>query len=64
MPAPVEGPWIAAFAEVLQRCGVRAGDACAVLCESRSRPVLPQLAALALQQIGARHFEVDRKSVV
>ena len=58
MAAPIEGPWIAAFAKVLLLCGVRPGDACAVLAESRSRPVLPQLAVLALQQIGARHFEV------
>ena len=58
MPAPVEGRWISAFVEVLQRCGVQRGDACAVLSESQSRPVLPQLAALALQQIGARHFEI------
>ncbi len=58
MPAPIEGPWLAAFVEVLQRCGVRPGDACAVLAESRTRPVLPQLAALALQQIGARHFQI------
>ena len=58
MPAPVEGRWISAFVEVLQRCGVQRGDTCAVLAESQSRPVLPQLAALALQQIGAHHFEV------
>jgi 2,5-dihydroxypyridine 5,6-dioxygenase len=58
MPAPLEGRWIAAFVEVLQRCGVQRGDACAVLAESSSRPVLPRLAALALQQIGARHFEI------
>ena len=56
--APIEGPWIAAFVEVLQRCGVRPGDACAVLAESQSRPVLPQLAALALHQLGASHFRV------
>jgi 2,5-dihydroxypyridine 5,6-dioxygenase len=56
MPAPLEGHWVAAFVEVLQRCGIRAGDACAVLAESQSRPVLAPLACLALQQIGARHF--------
>ena len=56
--APIEGKWIAAFVEVLQRCGVRPGDACAVLAESQSRPVLPQLAALALHQLGASHFLV------
>jgi 2,5-dihydroxypyridine 5,6-dioxygenase len=58
MPAPLEGAWIAAFVEVLRRCGVRPGDACAVLAESQSRPVLPRLAGLALQQIGAQHFHV------
>ena len=57
--APIEGKWIAAFVEVLQRCGVRPGDACAVLAESQSRPVLPQLAALALHQLGAQHFLVS-----
>ena len=49
MPAPIEGQWVAAFVEVLQRCGVRPGDSCAVLSESQSRPVLPQLAVLALR---------------
>jgi 2,5-dihydroxypyridine 5,6-dioxygenase len=58
MPVPIEGRWVAAFVEVLQRCGVQRGDACAVLTESQTRPVLPQLAALALQQIGAQHFRV------
>jgi len=58
MPAPIEGSWVAAFVDVLQRCGVRAGDTCAVLAESQSRAVLPPLAMLALQQIGARHFHV------
>jgi 2,5-dihydroxypyridine 5,6-dioxygenase len=56
MPTPIDGKWVAAFVEVLQRCGVRAGDACALLSESQSRPVLVQLASLALHQIGARHF--------
>jgi 2,5-dihydroxypyridine 5,6-dioxygenase len=59
MPAPLEGHWVAAFVEVLQRCGIRAGDACAVLAESQSRPVLAPLACLALQQIGARHFVIS-----
>lgn len=58
MPAPIEGHWVAAFVDVLQRCGVRQGDSCAVLAESQSRAVLPQLAALALQQIGAQYFNV------
>ncbi len=58
MPAAIEGAWVEAFVEVLQRCGVRQGDHCAVLTESQSRPVLPALAALALQRIGARHFQI------
>jgi len=54
--AAVEGKWLAAFVEVLQRCGVQRGDACAVLAETQSRPVLVELASLALQQLGARSF--------
>jgi 2,5-dihydroxypyridine 5,6-dioxygenase len=52
----IEAPWLAAFVDVLRRCGVQPGDACAVLAESRSRPVLLDLARLALQQLGARPF--------
>jgi 2,5-dihydroxypyridine 5,6-dioxygenase len=52
----IEAPWLAAFMDVLRRCGVQPGDACAVLAESRSRPVLLDLARLALQQLGARPF--------
>jgi 2,5-dihydroxypyridine 5,6-dioxygenase len=51
-----EARWLAAFTDVLGRCGVKAGDACAVLAESQSRPVLVQLASLALQQLKARAF--------
>lgn len=53
---PLEAQWIAAFVEVLQRCGVQRGDACAVLAETQSRRVLVDLARLALQQLGARCF--------
>jgi 2,5-dihydroxypyridine 5,6-dioxygenase len=52
----IEQRWLAAFAEVVGLCGVKAGDACAVLAETQSRPVLVQLASLALQQLGARAF--------
>ena len=52
----IEARWLAAFVDVLGRCGVKAGDACAVLAETQSRPVLVQLASLALQQRGARSF--------
>jgi len=56
MAMAVEGKWLAAFVEVLKRCGVQRGDACAVLAETQSRPVLVELASLALQQLGARSF--------
>jgi 2,5-dihydroxypyridine 5,6-dioxygenase len=52
----IEQRWLAAFVDVLGRCGVKAGDACAVLAETQSRPLLVQLASLALQQLGARCF--------
>jgi 2,5-dihydroxypyridine 5,6-dioxygenase len=54
----VEASLIAAFVEVLQRCGVQPGDACAVLSETRSRAVLVQAAELALGQLKARAFHV------
>jgi 2,5-dihydroxypyridine 5,6-dioxygenase len=54
----VEQRWLAMFAEVIGRCGVKSGDACAVLAETQSRPVLVQLASLALQQLGAASFVV------
>ena len=54
----VEAKWIANFVDVFRLCGVKAGDACAVLSETQSRPVLVRLAELALAQIGARWYHV------
>ena len=54
----IEAKWIDMFAEVFARCGVRSGDACAVLSETQSRPVLVQLSELALARLGARPFHV------
>jgi 2,5-dihydroxypyridine 5,6-dioxygenase len=54
----IEARWLAAFTDVLGRCGVQRGDACAVLAETQSRPVLVATASLALQQLGARSFVV------
>ena len=54
----IEAKWIDMFAEVFARCGVRNGDACAVLSETQSRPVLVQLSELALARLGARPFHV------
>ncbi len=56
--AAVEAKWIEMFATVFRLCGVKDGDACAVLCETQTRPELPQLALLALQRIGARVFQI------
>lgn len=50
--------WIEMFVETFRLCGVKAGDACAVLSETLTRPELPQLSMLALQRIGARPFQL------
>jgi 2,5-dihydroxypyridine 5,6-dioxygenase len=54
----LEGKWIAMFEHVFRLCGVKAGDACAVLSETQTRPELPALSELALQRIGAHAFHV------
>ena len=54
----IEDKWIANFAQVFALCGVRAGDACAVLSETQSRPVLVHLSELALARLGAHWFHV------
>ncbi len=46
------------FVDVFRLCGVQAGDACAVLSETLTRPDLPLLSMLALQRIGARPFHL------
>ncbi len=58
MGVRIEAKWIAMFVHTFGLCGVKAGDACAVLSESQTRPELPQLAELALLQMGARVFHV------
>lgn len=54
----IEAKWIEVFADAFRLCGVQPGDACAVLCETQSRPALVQLSELALAQLGARWFRV------
>ena len=53
-----EAKWIDSFVEVFRLCGVQAGDACAILSETQSRPSLVQLSELALARLGARWFHV------
>ena len=54
----VEAKWVDSFCEVFRLCGVTAGEPCAVLSETQSRPVLVQLAELALARLGARWFHL------
>lgn len=53
-----EGKWVADFVEVFGLCKVKPGEVVAILSETQSRPVLVELAELALIQMGARAFHV------
>ncbi len=54
----LEAKWIDVFVHTFGLCGVRAGDVCAVLSETQTRPELPQLSELALLRLGARVFHL------
>jgi 2,5-dihydroxypyridine 5,6-dioxygenase len=54
----IEGKWIDLFAGVFGRCGVKPGDAVAILSETQSRALNVHLAELALARLGARAFHV------
>jgi 2,5-dihydroxypyridine 5,6-dioxygenase len=58
MSCRLEGRWIEMFVEVFRLCGVKAGDVCAVLSQTQTRPELPQLSEFALLRIGARPFQL------
>jgi 2,5-dihydroxypyridine 5,6-dioxygenase len=59
----LEPAWVDAFANVLERCGLKAGDAVAVLSESQTRAVLPELARLAAARLGCRAFRIEVPTV-
>jgi 2,5-dihydroxypyridine 5,6-dioxygenase len=59
----LEPAWADAFEQVLRRCALQPGDTVAILCETQSRPVLPQLARLAAARIGAQAFTLMLPSV-
>jgi len=59
----MEPAWLDAFETVLGRCGVQPGDVVAVLSESQSRPILPELARLAAARRGAQVFSLVLPSV-
>ena len=54
----VESRWIGCFETAFALCGVKPGDAAAILSETQSRPVNVQLAELALMRLGARAFHI------
>ena len=54
----LEPAWLAAFEAVLSRCALQPGDTVAVLAESQTRPILPQLALLAAARMGCQAFTV------
>jgi 2,5-dihydroxypyridine 5,6-dioxygenase len=60
---PIEPAWLDAFESVLSRCALKRGDTVAVLSESQSRPILPQLARLAAARLGAQVFDLVLPSV-
>ncbi|MDB5947553.1 MAG: nicX [Ramlibacter sp.] len=60
----IEPAWVQAFEAVLRRCGLQPGDTVAVLCESQSRPVLPELARHAAARLGCPSFTLLLPSVV
>jgi 2,5-dihydroxypyridine 5,6-dioxygenase len=59
----IEPAWIDAFEAVMRRCALQPGDTVAILCESQSRPVLPELARLAAARLGARAFTLQLPTV-
>jgi 2,5-dihydroxypyridine 5,6-dioxygenase len=59
----IEPAWLDAFEAVLGRCGLQPGDTVAVLSESQSRPILPELARLAAARRGAQVFSLMLPSV-
>jgi len=59
----IEPAWIDAFEAVLRHCALQPGDTMAILCESQSRPVLPELARLAAARLGARAFTLQLPTV-
>jgi 2,5-dihydroxypyridine 5,6-dioxygenase len=54
----IEGKWIDAFCEVMERCALKRGDMAAILSETQSRQLNVHLAELALLRLGVRPFHV------
>jgi 2,5-dihydroxypyridine 5,6-dioxygenase len=58
----IEHKWLSAFGRTFDLCQVRAGEVAVVLCETQSRRVNVDLARLALEQLGAKVFEINLTS--
>jgi len=54
----LEPAWVDAFEAVLSRCALRPGDTVAILCESQTRPELPELARMAAARMGCQAFQI------
>jgi 2,5-dihydroxypyridine 5,6-dioxygenase len=61
--ARIEPQWIEAFVRLLERCAIKAGDTVAILCETQSRPELPELSRLAAARLGVKHFSLELPTV-
>ena len=59
----IEPAWIDAFEAVLRRCALQPGDTVAILSETQSRRVLPELARLAVARLGCQAFALVLPSV-
>jgi 2,5-dihydroxypyridine 5,6-dioxygenase len=59
----IEPAWIDAFETLFRRCALQSGDVVAILGETQSRPVLMELARLALSRFGVRSFTLVLPSV-
>jgi 2,5-dihydroxypyridine 5,6-dioxygenase len=54
----IEKPWLDAFQNTFNLCGLQPGDSVAILSESQSREINLQLAELALLNLGTKPFHV------
>jgi 2,5-dihydroxypyridine 5,6-dioxygenase len=54
----IEARWLDAFVQVIERCAISSTESVIVLCEHKSRPVLVQLAELALYQLNRTYYRL------
>lgn len=54
----IEAAWLDAFVNVLNRCAISSNESVVVLCEQQSRPVLVQLAEMALHRLNRSFYRL------